>query len=135
MDVQPGSIDLERGERLVGEMARSNSTLDPATAAKSRTRRNSRPAMRGVPRARRAISLAPSGVHADAENARPAAINDQLELGPPYKNSAAPEDAETIAQRVGEKSRAGGGADQRELGGRSSFTDRAAGPAPMIRSS
>ena len=32
------------------------------TWAKSRTRRSSRPAMRGVPRERRAISLAPSGV-------------------------------------------------------------------------
>src|SRR5665647_3478241 len=36
--------------------------LLPSTWAKSRTRRSSRPAMRGVPRARRAISLAPSGV-------------------------------------------------------------------------
>src|SRR5215831_9232362 len=34
----------------------------PGTSAKSRTRRNSRPAMRGVPRARRAISFAPSPV-------------------------------------------------------------------------
>ena len=33
-----------------------------AAMAKSRTRRNKRPAMRGVPRARRAISFAPSSV-------------------------------------------------------------------------
>ena len=34
----------------------------PSTDAKSRTRRRRRPAMRGVPRDRRAISLAPSAV-------------------------------------------------------------------------
>src|SRR6202030_73634 len=42
-------------------MARSIEVASAADA-KSLTRRNSRPAMRGVPRARRAISLAPSGV-------------------------------------------------------------------------
>jgi hypothetical protein len=42
-------------------MARSIE-LASAAEAKSRTRRSSRPAMRGVPRARRAISLAPSAV-------------------------------------------------------------------------
>ena len=41
-----------------------NRAIEAASAAdaKPRTRRSNRPAMRGVPRARRAISLAPSGV-------------------------------------------------------------------------
>ena len=69
--------------------------------------------MRGVPRARRAISLAPSGGDADAEHAG-AAIDDQLELGlgieiQPHRN------AEAVAQRIGEEAGARGGADQREL--------------------
>ena len=86
----------------------------PSTDAKSRTRRNSRPAMRGVPRARRAISLAPSAVIFDAEHAG-AAIDDllQLRLGveiQPHRN------AEAVAQRIGQKPGAGGGADQREFG-------------------
>ena len=54
------------------------------------------------------------GGHADAEHAR-AAIDDQLELGlgieiEPHRN------AEAVAQRIGQKPGAGGGADQRELG-------------------
>ena len=70
--------------------------------------------MRGVPRARRAISLAPSGGHANAEHAR-AAVDDLLELGlgieiQPHRN------AEAVAQRIGQKPGARGGADQRELG-------------------
>ncbi len=75
--------------------------------------------MRGVPRARRAISLAPSAVMRDAEDAR-AAIDDQLELRlaveiQPHRN------AEAVAQRIGEKAGARGGADQRKfLRGRSS---------------
>ena len=69
--------------------------------------------MRGVPRERRAISLAPSARHADAEHAR-AAVDDQfkLRLGveiEPDRN------AEAVAQRIGEQARARGGADQREL--------------------
>ena len=42
----------------------------PRTSAKSRTRRSSRLAMRGVPRERRAISHAPSVVDAHVEDAR-----------------------------------------------------------------
>ena len=54
------------------------------------------------------------GGHPDAEHAR-AAIDDLLELGlgvevEPHR------DAEAVAQRIGEQPRAGGGADQRELG-------------------
>ena len=69
--------------------------------------------MRGVPRERRAISLAPSARHADAEHAR-AAVDDQLELRlgveiQPHRN------AEAVAQRIGEQPRARGRADQREL--------------------
>ena len=69
--------------------------------------------MRGVPRERRAISLAPSARHADAEHAR-AAVDDQLQLGlgveiEPHRN------AEAVAQRIGEQARARGRADQREL--------------------
>jgi hypothetical protein len=70
--------------------------------------------MRGVPRERRAISLAPSACHADAEHAG-AAVDDQFELGlgveiEPYRN------AEAVAQRIGKKARARCGTDQRELG-------------------
>ena len=68
--------------------------------------------MRGVPRARRAISLAPSARHADAEHAG-AALDDLFELFlgieiQPHRN------AEAVAQRRGEQARARGGADQRE---------------------
>ena len=68
--------------------------------------------MRGVPRARRAISLAPSARHAKPEHAR-AAIDDLLQLGlgieiQPHRN------AEAVAQRIGQQPGARGGADQRE---------------------
>ena len=68
--------------------------------------------MRGVPRARVAISLAPSGGHADAEHAG-AAVDDQLEFRrgieiEPHRN------AEAVAQRIGQEARAGGRADQGE---------------------
>ena len=43
----------------------------PSTAAKSRTRRNSRIATRGVPRERRAISAAPSGSRSMASTRAP----------------------------------------------------------------
>jgi hypothetical protein len=67
--VEAERVDVEPAQRLVGDLARSTRSA-PATEAKSRTRRSSRPAMRGVPRARRAISLAPSsGSSADAEHA------------------------------------------------------------------
>jgi Holliday junction DNA helicase RuvB len=42
--------------------ARASTRVRPSTAAKSRTRRKSRVATRGVPRDRRAISIAPSAV-------------------------------------------------------------------------
>ena len=58
--VEPARVDLELRERAIGDLR-----IDcawPSTLAKSRTRRSSRPATRGVPRARRAISWAPSAV-------------------------------------------------------------------------
>ena len=68
--------------------------------------------MRGVPRARRAISLAPSARDADAEHAG-AAIDDLLQflLGieiEPHRN------AEAVAQRIGQQASASCRADQRE---------------------
>src|SRR4051795_324254 len=97
-------------------MARSIDVVS-AAEAKSRTRRSRRPAMRGVPRARRAIPLAPSAVlaevstagaardlvgalgrHADVEHAGSAG-DDLLELFlgveiEPHRN------AKTVAQRI-----------------------------------
>ena len=69
--------------------------------------------MRGVPRARRAISLAPSARHADVEHAG-AAGDDllQLFLGveiQPHRN------AKAVAQRIGEQPCARRGADQGEF--------------------
>ena len=69
--------------------------------------------MRGVPRERRAISLAPSSRHADAEHARAARddalqLLDRVELQPDR-------DAEAVAQRRRQQAGAGRGADQREL--------------------
>ena len=87
--IEPARVDFEPLERLVGDLA-VDWRRRPSTMAKSRTRRSSRPAMRGVPRERRAISLAPSVGHADAEHAR-AARDDQLEFLARCRNSAAPE--------------------------------------------
>ena len=72
------------------------------------------PAMRGVPRARLAISRAPSSDNADLHHPR-AALHDLEQFVlvveiEPHRN------AETVAQRRGEKAGARGGADQRELG-------------------
>src|SRR6185503_19841610 len=68
-------------------MARSTE-LASAAEAKSRTRRSRRPAMRGVPRARRAISLARSG---------------GIRM------------VSTRAQRIGQETSERRGADQRQL--------------------
>ena len=86
----------------------------PATAAKSRTRRSRRPAMRGVPRARRAISWAPSATDGRAEHARAARddllqILDRVEVEPDG-------DAEAVAQRRRQQAGARRRADERELG-------------------
>ena len=69
--------------------------------------------MRGVPRARRAISLAPSSASVQTDHPR-AAPHDAFELRhrveiQPHRN------AEAVAQRRRQQPRAGGRADQREL--------------------
>ena len=58
--VEPLGIDLEHIERA---QAPPSALMSPAalTSAKSRTRRNSRLAMRGVPRERSAMRVAASG--------------------------------------------------------------------------
>ncbi len=94
--------------------ARRSIASTPATAAKSRTRRNSRPAIRGVPRARRAISAAPFVGHADPEDAGPPA-HDQFQFLRRVELQA-DRDAEAVAQRRGEQSEPGGGADEGEAG-------------------
>ena len=82
------------------------------TSAKSRTRRSRRLAMRGVPRERRAISSAPSASIAIVEQPRRARddarqLLRRVELEPR-------DDAEAVAQRVGQHAGARGRADQRE---------------------
>src|SRR4029453_17779794 len=114
------------------------------TSAKSRTRRNSRLTMRGVPRERRAISSAPAGgdfgkvAHAaqkSVDEARRAARAPrdlerargiELDLQKPRGTGDDPgelfrrieleacNDAEAVAQWIGEHPGASGGADQRK---------------------
>ena len=88
--------------------------------------------MRGVPRARRAISLAPSALM-PMPSTRAPRVDDLLQLlvgieAEPDRN------AEAVAQRIGEQPGARGRADQVN-GASSIFTERAAGPSPMMRSS
>ena len=75
----------------------------PSTVAKSRTRRSSRVATRGVPRARRAISCAPSGSKLQPQQAG-AAQHDVLELGHLVELEPG-DDAEPVAQRRGQQAR------------------------------
>ncbi len=109
--VHAGGIDFEREQRLVGDRAVDRARR-PSTCAKSRTRLSSRPAMRGVPRARRAISSAPSAVTAMPSTRAPRlTISSSSSRGveiEPHRN------AEAVAQRRGEQARARGRADQRE---------------------
>ena len=96
------------------------------TSAKSRTRRSSRLAMRGVPRDRSAMRSAPSGCRLQLQNRR-AADHDfrqflgAVELQPLH-------DAEAIAQRRGQQTRPGRGAHQGE--GRQVELDRARARGP-----
>ena len=53
--VEPALVDAEQRQAVAGRRRRSI-VPSPRTSAKSRTRRSSRLAMRGVPRLRRAIS-------------------------------------------------------------------------------
>ena len=64
--VQPELVDVVDGERGCAAIA-GRRRRRPRTSAKSRTRRSSRLAIRGVPRDRPAISAAPSGSQLDAE--------------------------------------------------------------------
>ena len=82
------------------------------TWAKSRTRRSSRLAMRGVPREREAISAAPVGLELDAEQAG-RAVDDQVELVRLVELEVGGE-PEPVAQRAGQQAGPGGRADQRE---------------------
>ena len=68
--------------------------------------------MRGVPRARPAISRAPSAVRSKPSTRAPRSTIEQQFVGrieiEPHRN------AETVAQRRGDQAGARGGADQRE---------------------
>ena len=80
--------------------------------AKSRTRRSSRVATRGVPRARRAISV--RGIGQELQPEQPgAAHHDRLQLGHLVELQPG-HDAEPVAQGRGQEARPGGGADQGE---------------------
>ncbi len=70
--------------------------------------------MRGVPRMRRAISIAPSFA-IGAPRTRAPRADDQLEFVVGIEIEA-DRDAETVAQRIGQQAGARGGADERELG-------------------
>jgi hypothetical protein len=87
--------------------------------------------MRGVPRARRAISSGAVVRQADAEQPG-AAPDDRFELVDPVEIEPQ-RDAEAVAQRRCEQALPRRRADQRERA-RSMRTDRAAGPSPMMRS-
>ena len=76
--VEPAFVDAFALQRLVGD--RAVTTPSARTSAKSRTRRSSRLAMRGVPRLRCAIVAAPAGFDAHVEHAR-AALDDVLQFG------------------------------------------------------
>ena len=109
--VEPGLVDLVELEGRGGPT--STVTMPSArTWAKSRTRRSSRLAMRGVPREREAISADALGGELDAEQAG-GAVHDQVELGGLVELEVGGE-AEPVAQRPGQQAGAGGGADEGE---------------------
>ena len=84
----------------------------PSTAAKSRTRRSSRVAMRGVPRERRAISVRAVGGEGDAEDAG-AAAHDVFEFV--HRVEIEPDrNAEAVAERRRQQAEPRRRADQRE---------------------
>ena len=109
--VEADRVDVEQLQRRVGELARRPPPR-PSTTAKSRTRRSSRPAMRGVPRERRAISLAPSSASA-RPSTRAARADDPLEFRDGVEVEA-DRNAEAVAQRRRQQPRPRRGADQRE---------------------
>ena len=110
-------------------LAASWSTVpSPRTSAKSRTRRSSRLAMRGVPRARRAISRHPSA-STGTSRMRGRPLDDGLEVGRVVVVEPGDE-AEAVAQRAGDQAGAGGGADQREVGDVEADRRGRPGPCP-----
>ena len=86
----------------------------PRTSTKSRTRRSSRLATRGVPRDRSAIRTAPSASIAHLQDAG-RALDDGAQLLRVVEVEPADE-PEAVAQRAGDQAGAGGGADQGEPG-------------------
>ena len=88
--------------------------------------------MRGVPRLRLAISNAPSADHRRIQQRRHERVHDlgqflrRIELQPR-------DDAEAVAQRIGQHAGARSGADQRERL-QIEPTERAAGPSPIMMS-
>ncbi len=64
--VEAELVDVVHGQRRLRDLG-AHPIPSARTSAKSRTRRSSRLAMRGVPRERPAISAAPSGLQGDAE--------------------------------------------------------------------
>ena len=106
----------------------------PRTSAKSRTRRSSRLAMRGVPRDA-AGDLPRAGRRRSCTPRMPAArSDDRLELVGVVVVEPGDE-AEAVAQRAGDHPGAGGGADQREAAAASGGSIEAAGPLPTTMSS
>ena len=130
--VEAEVVDLEQRQRLARDRAIDRGRA-PSTWAKSRTRRSSRLAIRGVPRLRRAISSRPAASTAISEDARPSARTIRASCVGGVEVEPV-DDAEARAQRRRDQPGAGGGADQGEA--RQVDLDvRAAGPWPMTRSS
>ena len=104
---------------------------DPSTEAKSRTRRSSRFAMRGVPRLREAMIAAASSVERDVEQSgRTRRYSRQL-LDVVEVELA--DEAESVAQWRGDEAGPRRRADQREVR-KSRRIDRAEGPRPIMTS-
>ena len=128
-----GPVDLVEAELVDAEQrparraaAAPSTTPSARTSAKSRTRRSRRLAMRGVPRARRAISAAPVRRRRRRRGCRPprptmASRSSTVVVVEPG------DEAEAVAQRPGDQPGAGGGADEREAG--QVEADRAGGRA------
>ena len=109
--VEAALVDAEGGQAVATRWRRSTAP-SPLTSAKSRTRRSRRLAMRGVPRARRAISQAPSASTLHAED--PGGPGDDVDEVVGLVVVEAGDEAEAVAERAGDRAGAGGGADERE---------------------
>jgi hypothetical protein len=108
-DVEAAVVDVEHQQRQIGDFLRDVAAA--LTSAKSRTRRSRRLAMRGVPRERRrSPARRPHRRH--LEQLRRAGDDQRQFLGGVELEPG--DDAEAVAQRVGQHAGAGGRADQRE---------------------